>query len=261
MKIAICGIGRAGQELIRTLDEEEDVEIVTAFCRPNSARAGKDIGLLANMRELNIQAVDIAHADIILEFYRPDVVIDFSNPAASKLLLMACKKHSIPAVICTTGFSEDEIAWMRECVYGENFGVVYAPNVTIGVNVLMSLLKSAARGLPYYDYHITEIHHSKKTDSPSGTAKKIAALLEKELHMSPDEHVPVSSVRAGGYVGIHEVMAVGEYDRITIVHESFSRRAFAKGALEAARFIQHHTGWYEMEDVIAGREEIIKVKV
>lgn len=261
MKIAICGLGRAGKELLRTICDEEDITVACAFCRANSDKAGMDIGLLARLNPMGVYASPVTEADAVLGEEMPDVVIDFSNPAATKMLLMACKKYCIPAVVCTTGFSEDEVAWMRECVYGEDFGIVYAPNVTVGINVLLSMLKAATRGLPYYDYHITEIHHNKKADAPSGTAKKIAALLERELHLEPDEKVPVHSVRAGGYVGVHEVMIVGEHDRITVVHESFSRQAFAKGAIEAARFIRTHLGWHEMEDVVACRENVIKVKV
>jgi len=261
MKIAICGLGRAGKELLRTICDEEDISVVGAFCRLNSDKAGMDIGMLAKLNPMGINAVCVTEAERVLGEEKPDVVIDFSNPAATKMLLMACKKHNIPAVVCTTGFTEDEIAWMKECVYGEDFGIVYAPNVTVGINVLLSMLKSATRGLPYYDYHITEIHHNKKADSPSGTAKKIATLLERELHLEPDEKVPVHSVRAGGFVGVHEIMIVGEHDRITISHESFSRQAFAKGAIEAARFIRGQTGWHEMEDVVTCRENVIKVKV
>jgi 4-hydroxy-tetrahydrodipicolinate reductase len=261
MKIAICGLGRAGKELLRTVCDEEDISVVCAFCRMNSDKAGLDIGTIARLNPMGVYAACVSEAEDILGVEKPDVVIDFSNPAATKMLLMACKKHCIPAVVCTTGFSEDEIAWMKECVYGEDFGIVYAPNVTVGINVLLSMLKAATRGLPYYDYQITEIHHNKKVDAPSGTAKKIAAMLEQELHLEPDEKVPVNSVRAGGYVGVHEIMIVGEHDRITISHESFSRAAFAKGALEAARFVATHTGWHEMEDVVSCREHVIKMKV
>jgi 4-hydroxy-tetrahydrodipicolinate reductase len=139
---------------------------------------------------------------------------------------------------------------MQKMVHSARIGAVYAPNVTLGINVLMSLLKTVARALPFFDYQITEMHHSRKMDRPSGTAKRIAETLENELPDIPVSHIPINSVRAGGYIGVHEVLAVGEYEKISISHESFSRRAFAQGALMAAEYVIGRKGWYYMEDVI-----------
>jgi 4-hydroxy-tetrahydrodipicolinate reductase len=127
-------------------------------------------------------------------------------------------------------------------------GVVFAPNVTLGVNVLLAALKLVARALPSFDYHITETHHNKKKDIPSGTAKKIAAAIEAELPEGAE--VPIDAIRAGGYVGLHTVMLASDYERLSLTHESFSRRAFVEGALVAAEFIAGRTGWYNMEDVL-----------
>jgi len=251
LNVALCGLGRAGTELVRTIAERNDMEITAAFCRVNSERRGKDIGTLANMRELGIRAHEITDVDAVFGSTRIDAVIDFSNPEASKILLSACKKHGIPAVVCTTGFTDEELFRMKQLVFDKSFGLVYAPNVTVGINVLIAALKNIAQALPYFDYQITETHHSKKTDIPSGTAKKISQVLNHELQIDPGSEIPINSVRAGGYVGIHEVMAVGDYERLTISHESFSRRAFANGALHAAKYILHRKGWFEMSDVIS----------
>jgi len=112
----------------------------------------------------------------------------------------------------------------------------------------MSVLKTITRALPFFDYQITEIHHNKKRDIPSGTAKRIANTLERELPSS--SQIPINSVRAGGYIGVHEVMAAGECERISISHESFSRKAFANGALTAAEYIRDKKGWHYLEDVL-----------
>ena len=147
---------------------------------------------------------------------------------------------------------------MQRMVHSARMGVVYAPNVTLGINVLMSLLKTVARALPFFDYQITEMHHSRKTDHPSGTAKRIAETLESELPDIPVSRIPINSVRAGGYIGVHEVLAVGEYEKISISHESFSRRAFAQGAMMAAEYVIGRKGWYYMEDVIDIRSMLHK---
>lgn len=250
--IAVCGIGRSGSEIIRALLDSERYQIDIAFCRDQSEKAGKDIGQLLRVGELGIPAVEISQADHELGKHHIDAFIDFSNPAATKQLLVACKKRHIPGVICTTGFLDEEILWMKDFVQTNYMGVVFAPNITIGINVLIACLKVLARAVPSFDYQITEIHHNKKIDKPSGTAKRMASSLEHEI--SAIEHrntrIPINSVRVGGTIGYHEVLAVSEYEKITLSHESFSRQAFAQGAFAAVDFILGKTGWYCMEDVV-----------
>lgn len=250
INVAICGVGRAGLEVVRTVRDNRKYNIAAAFCRNQSEKAGLDIGELSMTGKMGITATPISRAHEVLCDTRVDVVIDFSNPTASWELLDACKVCGVPCVICTTGFTDEELARMQRAARSAKMGVVYAPNVTLGINVLMSLLKTVARSLPFFDYQITEIHHSRKLDRPSGTAKRIAETLESELPDIPVSRIPINSVRAGGYIGMHEVLAVGEYEKISISHESFSRRAFAQGALIAAEFIIGRKGWYYMEDVI-----------
>ncbi len=251
LNVAICGIGRAGQELIRSIvEKEKDMRVAAGFCRVGSERAGKDIGLLAHVDRLGIEAMEVTEAGRLLGDRFVDVVIDFSNPAASKLLLAECKKYGVPAVVCTTGFTEEDLQWMRSLTKDKSFGLVYAPNVTLGVNVLIEALKLIAQSLPFYDFQITETHHNRKADIPSGTAKIISQAIENELSPGFGQSIPINSVRAGGHIGIHEVMAAGENEEIVITHQSFSRRAFAEGALRAARFISRRKGWHEMSDVI-----------
>lgn len=249
INIALCGIGRAGMEVIRTVRDTGNFKIAAAFCRNGSDKNGKDIGLLSNMNESGVYAAEISEAENVLRNTKVDVFIDFSCPEASKALLGSCKIYGIPGVICTTGFTQEDIDWMIKLTWGYKLGIVYAPNVTLGINVLMSLLKTVTRALPLFDYQITEIHHNKKRDIPSGTAKRIADTLERELPES-SPRIPINSVRAGGYIGVHEVMAAGECERISISHESFSRKAFAKGALTAAEYIRDKRGWHYMEDVL-----------
>jgi len=108
--------------------------------------------------------------------------------------------------------------------------------------------------LSNYDFQITEIHHKHKKDAPSGTAKKIAAEIQKGIKASgnsnENKEIPITAIRAGGVVGKHEVMIIGEDDKIEISHESFSRKAFALGALRAIRFVKGKVGYFEMSDVL-----------
>ena len=224
-----------GVEVVRTVAETQRFNIAVAFCRVNSEKAGKDIGALTQIGNTGIKAVEVSQAENVFRETKVDVAIDFSNPGASRMLLNACRMHGIPGVICTTGFTDEEVDWMIKLAWSHKMGIVYAPNVTLGINVLLSLMKMVTRALPMYDYQITETHHNRKHDIPSGTAKRIADTIIRELPGHANL-VPINSVRAGGYIGLHEVLAAGECERLSITHESFSRRAFAKGALTAGRF-------------------------
>jgi 4-hydroxy-tetrahydrodipicolinate reductase len=259
MNVALCGLGRAGKEAAKAILDHPDLKLAAGLCRGHSDSIGLDIGEIAQLPPTGAYAWSIDDVEDVIRENKIDVMIDFSNPAASRTLIRACHKYGVGAVICTTGFSDSELAYFKGLTQDDSFGMVYAPNVTIGINVLMSMSKVAATRLPDFDYQITEMHHRNKKDSPSATAKRIAGVLEQELSCAGDNRVPINAVRAGGYIGYHEVMAVGEYERITIVHESFSRRAFAEGAIKAARFIQNRVGWYEMEDVISRTQTVISI--
>lgn len=247
---AVCGVGRTGGEVIRELLKNDRFRLSAAFCSPNSPKAGTDVGTLLHLPEAGVRAAEITRAEQVFGETETNVFIDFSNPASAKTLLSACRKKRIPGVICTTGFTPAELTELSAFTEENRLGVVFAPNVTLGVNVLIAALKLVAHALPDFDYRITETHHNKKMDKPSGTAKIIARTLEKELDMPQDRHVPIHSLRAGGYVGIHEVLVASDCERLSLTHESFSRRAFVQGALTAAKFIIGKTGWYGMEDVV-----------
>lgn len=251
IQVAVCGVGRTGSEVLRALLDSGRFHLATAFCRAESDKAGRDAGEFINRNNTGVIIREITQIEQTLSETHIDVLIDFSNAANSKAILRACKKNHTNVVFCTTGFSEADMLWMTDFVRHNKLGVVFAPNVTLGVNVLLAALRLVARALPSFDYHVTETHHSKKYDIPSGTAKKIAAALKAELPAGAD--VPIDAVRAGGYVGMHTVLLASDFERISLTHESFSRRAFVEGALTAAEFIVNRVGWYEMEDVLGMR--------
>ncbi|MPN51595.1 4-hydroxy-tetrahydrodipicolinate reductase [bioreactor metagenome] len=122
-----------------------------------------------------------------------------------------------------------------------------APNITYGVNVLMLMAEIAAELLGDYDFEVFEEHHKHKKDRPSGTAKKIVNKIRNGLLTQKD--IPEHVVRAGGIIGKHKILICGEFDKLEISHESFSRVAFAEGAYKAAQFITGKTGFYEMSDI------------
>lgn len=183
---------------------------------------------------------------------KPDVVVDFSNPQATIKNAVILSKMKVNMVIGTTGFSKEDIDKLQTISYKFKNGIVYAPNITLGVNVIMLLSNIAATILNNYDFQIIEMHYKNKKDSPSGTALKLSDEIEHGLQISgvQNKPIPISSVRAGGVVGKHKVLIIGDEDRIEISHESFSKKAFSLGALNAVNYIYKKSGYYEMKDVL-----------
>lgn len=252
-RVCICGLGKTGKEIAKVLLEQKNIKLVAAICSPGSDKKGKDLGeLIGGNTGIVIESSD--NLETIIFRTKPDVAIDFSSPEASLKNARIFSQMKVNIVIGTTGFSKISLKKLFILANNHRNGIVYAPNITLGVNVLMLLTNLAANILSNYDFQITEIHHKHKKDAPSGTAKKIAVEIEKGLLSSgalrTSTEVSINAIRAGGVVGKHEVMIVGEDDKLEISHESFSRRAFALGAIRAVNFIHGKTGYYEMNDVL-----------
>ena len=192
-----------------------------------------------------------------------DVVVDFSNPAVFDELLAFCVDRKMPLVICTTGLSEDQLAAIDKAA--EKIAILRSANMSVGINVMIKLLRQIA---PYmseagYDIEIVEKHHNQKLDAPSGTALALAEAANEEgkldyvydrsqVRQKRDrKELGISAVRGGTIVGTHEVIFAGEDEVITFEHMAYSRKLFAKGALEAAKFLAgKKPGMYSMQDVI-----------
>ena len=195
----------------------------------------------------------------------PDVIIDFSNPAALDGMLAYAVDNKVPCVICTTGFSKDQIAKIEDAA--KTIPVFYSGNMSLGINMLMELLKKAALTLAPagFDMEIVEKHHNQKLDAPSGTALALAdsmneALNEKyayvydrsrERKKREKYEIGISAVRGGNIVGEHEVIFAGQDEVIEFKHTAYSKAVFAKGAVQAAKFLAGKpAGFYDMSDVI-----------
>jgi 4-hydroxy-tetrahydrodipicolinate reductase len=191
-----------------------------------------------------------------------DVMIDFSHHSALAGLLAYATRTGTPLVVCTTGHTEEEMEMMKKA--SEKVAVFFSRNMSLGINLLISLCRRAAATLGAdFDIEIIEKHHNQKLDAPSGTALMIAdALCENEEHPYVyDRHavrkkrergeIGLHAVRGGNIVGEHEVMFCGQNEIVTLSHSAASREVFASGALRAARFMQGKgPGFYNMDDVI-----------
>lgn len=248
MKICVSGLGLAGSQIAKYLLSSDQFRPVCGICSPESPKAGLDLGEALGGRSAGIPIYPSDRIEACIFNTRPDVALDFSRPEAALRNAEAFFSMNVKVVMGTTGFSKAEEAELYALADRFGGGLILAPNITRGVNVLMLLAELASRILGGYDVEIVEMHHKNKRDVPSGTAAKLA----DRLKAGPlgEREVPVTSVRAGGIVGWHQVMLVGENDMIEITHQSFSRDSFAEGALLAAEFIRDKTGIYEMRDAL-----------
>lgn len=198
---------------------------------------------------------------------KPDVIIDFSNPAALDGMLSYALENSVPCVICTTGYSQEQIDKIKSA--GEKIAVFYSGNMSLGINLLIELSKQAARVLGgSFDIEIVEKHHNLKVDAPSGTALMIADGISETLENEPqyvyDRHayrkrrskneIGIHSVRGGTIVGEHEVIFAGHDEVVTISHSAQSKEVFAAGAVNAAVYLASQgAGMYDMGDLLSDK--------
>jgi 4-hydroxy-tetrahydrodipicolinate reductase len=243
--------GKMGQCITGICREDKDVTIV----------AGIDVydGIKNDYPVFpSVEACDV----------KADVIIDFSNANAVDALLDYCVKTQTPVVLCTTGLSEEQLAKVEET--SRQVAVLKSANMSLGINTLMELLKKAAQVFAPagFDMEIVEKHHNQKLDAPSGTALALAdsmnEALEDDYNYVYDRsterrkrdryEIGISSVRGGNIVGEHEVIFAGQDEVIEFKHTAYSKAVFAKGAVEAAKFLAGRpAGRYDMADVIAAK--------
>lgn len=255
-KIRVCllGFGRTGKEIASILMEQQDIDLVAVFCSKGSSKEGKDVGELLNLRDTGIIIQGSDKLESVLNTTKIDVAIDFTRPEATLLNCVSLAKHKVRVVVGTTGFGEIQKQKLKAIPNRYKTGIVYAPNITMGANVLAMLSNLAASFLEGYDCTIVESHFKGKLDAPSGTAEKITDEIYKGIayHTSEGnvEEISVHSIRAGGIIGTHKVILAGEYDKIELLHESFSRKAFATSAVRVVHLIYNRVGYFEMQDIL-----------
>ena len=194
-----------------------------------------------------------------------DVVIDFSTASAVDEMLDACVAGNLPCVLCTTGLSQDTLEHVKKA--SEKIAILKSANMSLGINLLMKLLKDASPILAQngFDIEIVEMHHNQKLDAPSGTALALADSVNESLNNEyeyvydrssrrekrPEKEIGISAVRGGTITGTHDVIFAGRDEVITFQHMAYSKEIFAKGAVSAAGFLAGKTnGMYDMSDVI-----------
>ena len=262
LRIAVAGAsGRMGRMLVEAVLAADDCQLAGALDIPGSPAQGQDAGAFAG-RPTGVAITD----DLRSGLGGAQVLIDFTRPEGTLAHLAVCRELGVKAVIGTTGFSAAQKAEVAG--YGRDIALLMAPNMSVGVNVVMKLLAQAARALSQgYDIEVIEAHHRHKVDAPSGTALQmgevLAAALGRELkdcavyarHGVTGARDPSSigfaAIRGGDIVGDHTVLFAGTGERIEISHKSSSRDSYAQGSLRAARFLAGQArGLFDMNDVL-----------
>ena len=265
IKIAIVGAsGRMGRMLIEAALKDEGVQLVSAIDQPGTSAIGKDAGELVGMPCGVLVTTDaedgIAKADCLIDFTRPEGTLDH---------LDVCQRHKVAMVIGTTGFDEESKQVIAEAA--KEIPVVFAPNMSVGVNVVFKLLDTASRILAEgYDVEIVEAHHKLKIDAPSGTALRMGEVVAQALGRDLKQcavygregvtgerdpsTIGFATVRGGDIVGDHTVMYCGTGERVEISHKAGSRMPYALGSMRAARFLAGKpNGLFDMQDVLGLR--------
>ncbi len=263
LRIAIAGAsGRMGRMLIDAVDEASDLVLSAALDRGDSPILG------APASGRSDRAVTIS-SNIDEALSGSDVLIDFTRPEATLAHLEACAARGVKLVIGTTGFD----AAGRDAIAAASgrIAIVFAPNMSVGINVVFKLIEDAARALSNgYDIEIIEAHHRHKVDAPSGTAIRMGEIVADALGVKLDDvashgregtvgerkpsTIGFSAIRGGDIVGDHTVLYAGIGERIEITHRAGSRAGYAAGSLAAARFlVGHQRGLFDMQDVLGLR--------
>lgn len=245
--IVISGAcGRMGRAIARCALQDRRFSVAGALEAPGHPAAGTEYGrTLGAADEGGVRVETDARAAIA----RGDLVIEFTTPEATLAHAELAAALGKPIVIGTTGLSDGQLAGLGGVA--RRIPVLVSPNMSIGVNVLCGLAEAAARQLgAAYDIEIVESHHRQKQDAPSGTAKRLARVIETARGEKPGS-VPVHAVRAGDIIGDHTVMFAGPAERLELTHRAHSREVFAQGALKAAQFVVgKKPGFYDMSDVL-----------
>lgn len=244
MNIAICGFGRAARALAEIVMKSEKYDLKVVICREESEKVGKDIGeiLYGEGKLSNINILPLSQIEKFIEEYNVDVIIDFSHRDMVYPLIELCGKLNAKLVICTTNHSEGDTSNFIQMAKSLEIGIVYAPNLTLGINMLIDFVKKMSRVFSDFNFEIIEKHPMGKP-LVTNTARIISESIGRQ-------DTPIHSIRLDGYVGVHQVIASNGYEKIVIEHESFSRGAFANGALLAADYIIEKKGFYLMQEVV-----------
>ena len=244
IRLVISGIaGRMGKRIGVLASKDKTFEIAGGLESPDCPFIGKDIGEILGFGKIGKSV----GTDFKKTAKDCDLLIEFTFPSVTMEHLEVARKNKIAMVIGTTALSSENMEEIKKA--SKEIPIVFSPNMSVGANLLFKITEMVSKALSKdYKVAIVEAHHAKKKDAPSGTAKRLREAVLKARGETP----PIESIREGDIVGDHTVRFQGEVETVELIHRAHSRDAFAKGALDAARFLTgRKPGFYTMHDVIA----------
>lgn len=260
IKTCLLGMGKAGSVVAEKILNSYEFDLLSVVCKPGSQKTGTPIKNYLNT-DSNLL---ITNADSLVEECkrkRFQLAIDFTTPEATLKNAPLLAEKGVHLVIGTNGFSNHQLRQLKDLVQDYRIGLVYAPNLAVGINLLLSIVKTIARLIPNYQVEITEAENPSETLSHSGTAIKIAddiKIIKEAVHKNRyklGHREDISKIVSFSTLpteknGFHKVRFTGESEEIEILHRSNSAAIYAEGAIKAAAFIQNLKGFYHMEDVL-----------
>ncbi len=272
IKVALAGVdGNMGGLVTKNVLEDPELEIVAGFTIPDSPNKGKDIGSYYGVDSIGVPISSSEDIETILKNTSPDVYVDFTLAKAAEKNCLIVAANKIKSVIGTTALSADFFTNFQELLNKNGISAVISPNMSLGVNILFKLSDQLTKLLSTYDIEITETHHHRKKDVPSGTAMKLAQIIAAAVNKNIDEvgkfgrakgfnprkigaeEIGIHALRAGDIVGEHTILYAGPGERIEVTHRAHSRQCFAAGTIVAIKFLNEEGELgriYSMQDVL-----------
>lgn len=254
IEVAVTGAsGRMGSKIIKSILKQEDMELVAAIEAPNTSFEGEDVGEVIGVGTLGVEIASADDLRDVLLDKNPDLLVDFTIANAAVNNIKIAAECGVNLVVGTTGFSDEQLNWIKRTIEENKVKAVIAPNMAVGVNVFFKILKDLAPIMADYDVEIIEAHHKHKKDAPSGTAVRAYEIIAQELGRDTDKvgvygrkglvgartevEIGLHAVRGGDIVGDHTVLFAGDGERLEIVHRAHSRQSFVNGVIKAIRYV------------------------
>lgn len=265
-RVAIFGLGRMGQVVARNLLKDSSVKLVLVASRSGGEKVGRDLGDILEIPETGIVIKGCDQLVQSLTATRPDTVIDFTNPEAGLINLKTAAKYGANLIVGTTGYTKYQTEALRSIANMYEVSLVMAPNLSIGINMLIDSAKKMARVLSGFDIEVIEEHHRYKKDAPSGTAIRLAKVIAEGVGINPEKEliygrqgnksskgreIAIHAIRGGGTIGVHKIVFCSDNERLEIKHESINRNAFTDCLKKVIHYIKSHpTGIYSVEEIL-----------
>ena len=254
IRVAVTGCaGNMGSKIIKTVQAQDNMEVVMGIEMPNSPLAGNDLGQQIGLGPMGVEIIGSQDLKTELEKVKPDVLVDFTIAKAAVETVKICAECGVNVVVGTTGLNDEQLDVMHKAIKDNDIKAVISPNMATGVNVFFEIVGQVAKILGNeYDVEIVEAHHHNKQDAPSGTAKRAAEIVAKNLNLDlkekacygregmvgkrPENEIGIHAVRGGDIVGDHTVMFCGDGERIEVIHRASTRQAFVNGVIRAINY-------------------------